>query len=165
VTLRLEPWDESGLQLLRDCHSPEMTAYLGGPESDEKLLDRQRRYLSYTGNGAWALRIVVDGETVGSVNYWEDDEDYEMGWAVAQRYQGRGFATQGVALALACAAASATRGRVRANPSVDNAASNAVARRAGFINLGPHSIEYPPGQFMLANEWVFDLDKLQHGTN
>jgi hypothetical protein len=40
MTLKLEPWDRSGLQLLRDCNTPAMTEFLGGPESDEKLLDR-----------------------------------------------------------------------------------------------------------------------------
>lgn len=163
-TLHLEPWDDSGLQLLRDCNSPEMTEYLGGPESEEKLLDRHRRYLTYTGNGAWSFRIVFEGDNVGSVNYWDDDDNYEMGWAIAPLYQGLGFAKEAVALALAHAA-TGSHSTVHAMPHIDNAASNAVARSAGFVNLGQRRIEYPVGHFMIANDWVFDLRQLQGRSN
>jgi hypothetical protein len=43
--VRLEPWAEGDLPLLRKLlGDPEMTKYLGGPESEEKLAERQGRY-------------------------------------------------------------------------------------------------------------------------
>jgi RimJ/RimL family protein N-acetyltransferase len=165
VSFELEPWNDSGLELLRLCNSPEMTEYLGGPESEDKLLDRQRRYLGYTGTGAWAFRVVFDGENVGSVNYWDDEEHYEMGWAIAPPYQRLGFAKDAVVLALAHAAATRGHTTVHALPHVDNAASNAVASSVGFVNLGQRRIEYPVGHFMMANDWVYDLAKLQSSAN
>ena len=41
--VHLEPWTAGDLALL---DAPEMMEHLGGPESPEKLADRQRRYES-----------------------------------------------------------------------------------------------------------------------
>ena len=43
--VRLEAWAEGDLPLLRKLMGdPEMTRYLGGPETEEKLAKRQARY-------------------------------------------------------------------------------------------------------------------------
>lgn len=165
--LTLETWDESGLEILELCNLPEMTLYLGGPESAEKLADRHRRYLNFTSTGrdAWPMRVVVDGQTVGSVGYWDDEDAFEMGWAIATEHQGQGFALAAVTLALDHAAANGLHASMTANPGVTNGASNAVARKAGFRLTGEHEIEYPPGSFMLANCWKYDLTQREHGSN
>ncbi len=54
---------------------------------------------------------------------------------------------------------------VHATPGVHNAASNAVARKAGFTLVKEHEIEYPPGGFMLANDWAYDLAKGEGGAH
>jgi RimJ/RimL family protein N-acetyltransferase len=48
---------------------------------------------------------------------------------------------------------------MRAFPSVDNGASNAICRKLGFELLGELEFEYPPGhgRVMLTNDWRFDL--------
>ena len=46
---------------------------------------------------------------------------------------------------------------VHAFPSVDNAPSNAVCRKTGFVLLGDYEFEYPPGSFMRCNDWRLDL--------
>ena len=167
MPLALEPWDESGWELLERCNTPEMTVYLGGPESAVKLADRHRRYLNFaeTGRDAWPQRVLLDGEAVGSIGYWDDETAFEMGWAIVPEHQGRGLATAGVKLALAHAAANGLHDSVTANPGVANLASNAVARSAGFLLEKQHEIEYPIGTLMLANLWRYDLTQRKSGTN
>ena len=47
------------LSLLRQANTPEMTAHLGGPETEDKLLDRNRRYLQRDDPGAGQMFAVV----------------------------------------------------------------------------------------------------------
>ncbi|MFD0690165.1 hypothetical protein [Actinomadura fibrosa] len=42
MDVRIEPWAERDLELLRRVNIPEMKAHLGGPESDEQVLGRHR---------------------------------------------------------------------------------------------------------------------------
>lgn len=158
--LELAPWSEDSLDLLRRCNTPEMTVYLGGPETEQKLVSRHVRYLGYLQDDpvvAWPLRVMVDGVAVGSLNYWKTADGYEMGWAIAPERHGRGYARAAVLAGLEHARAQGLAGRFHATPSIDNAASNGVARSAGFILLRQLDIEYPPGHTMRANEWVLDL--------
>jgi hypothetical protein len=49
-----------------------MTRYLGGPETDEKLLDRQAKYERTAEAGSGRMFKIIDvaaGEAVGSVGY------------------------------------------------------------------------------------------------
>ncbi|MFE7403490.1 GNAT family N-acetyltransferase, partial [Streptomyces sp. NPDC057557] len=46
---------------------------------------------------------------------------------------------------------------LHAYPSVDNGASNAVCRKAGFTLIGTCDFEYPPGNVLLTNDWQLDL--------
>ena len=90
MTVRLEQWGEDDLWLLEALMGdPEMTEHLGGPESPEKLRERQARYLR-TGS---MFKIVDEetGEAVGSVGFWEKDwqgeQIYETGWMVLKAHQ------------------------------------------------------------------------------
>ena len=162
MTLELKPWTEDAYELLKLANSPGMTEHLGGPESPEKLLDRQQRYLRYSAEGtyAWVFQLVIDGVPVGSVNYWEDEDFYEMGWAISPQFHGLGYATAGVLAALQHAKANGTRPRVRAVPRVTNLGSNGVARKAGFALVDTRPMEYPAGVFELSNVWEFNLSRL-----
>ena len=162
--VRLEPWSEDDLDLLRRTNAPEMMEHLGGPESEEQLLARHQRYLDGAGP-SWMFRIVLlpEEEVVGSVGYWKrywrEQTVYEIGWSVLPPFQGRG-----IAVAAAGAAAERTRadGRhryVHAFPSVDNPASNAVCKRLGFEFLAEYDLEYPPGHTMRCNDWRLDLGR------
>src|SRR5215471_11335746 len=97
--IRLEPWTPGDLSLLRQANTPEMTAHLGGPETEDKLLDRHRRYLQGDDPGAGQMFAVVleDGQRVGIIGYWErtwhDELVYETGWSVVPAFAGRGIAT------------------------------------------------------------------------
>src|SRR5947208_1886904 len=97
--IRLEPWTQADLSLLRQANTPEMMAHLGGPETEDKLLDRHRRYLQRDDPGAGQMFAVVleDGQRVGIIGYWErtwrDELVYETGWSVMPAFHGRGIAT------------------------------------------------------------------------
>jgi RimJ/RimL family protein N-acetyltransferase len=154
----LEPWGDGHLDLLRGLNTPEMTAHLGGPESDEQLVARDEKYvrLSALPEGG-TLVILVDGEPAGDVMYWNSGDDWEMGWGVLPAFQRRGVATSAVLLALDAARAERRFRYVHAVPRVSNDASNAVCRKAGFILAGSKDMEYPPGQWSPSNDWVYDL--------
>ena len=74
---RIEPWGEGDLPLLeRLLGDPAMMEHLGGPESPEKIAQRQERYIGLQGEGPDRMFKIVEaatGESVGSVGYWERD--------------------------------------------------------------------------------------------
>ena len=93
---RIEPWGEGDLPLLeRLLGDPAMMEHLGGPESPEKIAERQERYIGLDGEGPDKMFKIVEaatGESVGSVGYWERDwlggQVYETGLVGAPRVPG-----------------------------------------------------------------------------
>jgi RimJ/RimL family protein N-acetyltransferase len=161
----LEPWADGDLPLLRRLlGDPEMTEHIGGPETEEQLVERQQRFEQLADSGTGRMfKIVEDasGEAVGSVGYWERPwrgrDVWETGWFVLPEFQGRGLAAAGTALAVETARAEARHRYVHAFPSVDNAPSNAICRKLGFELLEECDFEYPKGHFMRCNDWRLDL--------
>lgn len=165
IGVRIEPWGTGDLALLEKLMGdPVMMEHLGGPESHEKILDRQSRYEALTDPSETQMyRIVVaaTGEAVGSVGYWErewrGDVVYEAGWSVLPAFQGRGIAGAATALVVAKVRAAGKHRYLHAFPSVDNPPSNALCRKLGFTLLGACEFEYPPGHIMRCNDWRLDL--------
>jgi RimJ/RimL family protein N-acetyltransferase len=163
--VRLEAWGEDDLPLLEKLMGdPAMTEHLGGPESPEKIAERQARYEDVTDTGNGRMFKIVDeatGEAVGSVGYWErewrGEQVYETGWSVLPTFQGRGIAGAATAQAIEKARAENKHRFLHAFPSVDNAPSNAICRKLGFTLLEAREFEYPPGNFMRCNDWRLDL--------
>ena len=163
MSVRLEAWGEGDLLLLRRLMGdPAMTEHLGGPETPEKLRERQGRYESLEG-GERMFKIVdeASGEPAGSVGYWEkdwhDEQIYEVGWMVAPEFQGRGIAVAATAQAIERAKRDDKHRFMHAFPSVDNAPSNAICRKLGFELLEACEFEFPKGHFMTCNDWRLDL--------
>ena len=161
ATVRLEPWGKGDLQLLeRLLGNPAMTEHIGGPETPEKIAERQTRF-QRPGSGVFKIVDDTTGEALGSVGFWErtwrDEQVYEMGWSVLPAAQGRGVATAGTALAIAVARAEAEHRYVHAFPSVENEPSNAICRKLGFTLVEACEFEYPPGNLMRCNDWRLDL--------
>ena len=158
--LELRPYAEGDLWLLERLNSPETTDHLGGPETPERLRDRYRRYVNPPAGEAM-FAVLLDGEVVGSIGYWEKDwqgaKVFETGWGVLPEHQGRGIATRAALAVIEKARAEHTRRYLHAFPSVDHPASNAICRKAGFTLLGAVDFEYPPGRPMRCNDWRFDL--------
>ncbi|MGV9263467.1 GNAT family N-acetyltransferase [Kitasatospora sp. NPDC003701] len=162
--LRIEPWTDADLALLRRINTPEMKKHVGGPESEEQLLARHRRYLDFVPSGLGRMyRIVLlpGGEPVSTVGYgtrtWQGATVHEMGWNVLPPHQGRGIAVAATRAAVAAARAEARHRHLHAFPDVANPASNAVCRKAGFTLLGETDFEFPPGRPMRSNDWRVDL--------
>lgn len=158
----LETWSSGDLDILERCNTPEEKRHIGGPETPEKLADRQRRYLESTVAGQTRMfRISLDGLGAGSIGYWEkvwrDERVYETGWAVVPELQGRGLAGAATGLLIAVLRGEALHRYLHAFPSPDNPASNAICRKLGFVLMGEHDFEYPPGRLMRSNDWRFDL--------
>lgn len=160
--VELLPWDDSGLALLRAMNAPEPMQHLGGPESEEKLLDRQSRYLTYHRPGMGEmLLIAADGETVGSIGYWETERDgspaYETGWGILPSRQGRGLGAGATRLLLDRLRPIALHRYVFAFPTPENPGSNGICRKLGFELLGVEEAEYPKGVWAPHNVWRLDL--------
>jgi RimJ/RimL family protein N-acetyltransferase len=171
--VRLVPWTEEDFPLLVRLNAPEMTEHLGGPESEENLEKRHKRYVAAASSGivrdpdrtypAYIFKVVLepDGMAVGSVNFWnrewKGEEVYEIGWGVLPEYQGRGIASAAVADAIELARATKRKQAVHAFPSVENPPSNGICRRLGFVLLGATQFEYPKGHWMLCNDWRLAL--------
>lgn len=135
-----------------------MTEHVGGPESADKIADRQARYQV---PGSRQYRIVVDGEDAGWVGYWErewlGEKVWETGWSVLPGFQGRGVASEATHKLIEIARTETTLRYVHAYPSVDNAPSNAICRKVGFELMGDFDFEYPKGNIMRCNDWRYDL--------
>ncbi|MEU6254120.1 GNAT family N-acetyltransferase [Streptomyces sp. NPDC047043] len=159
--VRLEPWGEGDFWLLQRTNSPEMTAHLGGPESEEKLVARHGRYLELAAGQMYRVVLAGSGETVGSVGFWEREwrggTVWETGWGVLPEFQGRGLAVAAAGGVINAARAAGGHQYLHAFPGADHAASNSVCRRAGFTLLGPVDFEYPKGHWMTSNDWRVDL--------
>ena len=159
--VRLVPWGEGdGPLLVRLVGDPAMMEHLGGPESPEKIAERQARYVRMA-SGVYRLVDDATGAGVGWVGFWDSswrgEPIYEMGWAVLPAFQGRGIATAAAAQAVVLAMAEGEYRALHAFPSVDNAASNAVCRKLGFTLVETCDGEYPLGSFIRINDWRLDL--------
>src|SRR5262245_41209242 len=135
-------------------------SHLGGPETDEKIAERNARYAQ---PGSRMFKVVDEetGEAVGSVGYWEREwrggQVWETGWFVLPAFQGRGIATAATRLVIERARAEGTHRFLHAFPSVENPPSNAICHKAGFELVEECEFEYPKGSWMRCNDWRLDL--------
>jgi RimJ/RimL family protein N-acetyltransferase len=161
--IRLKAWTQADLGLLQQANTPEMTEHLGGPETEDQLLDRHHRYLQLKdpGTGQMLAVILPDGQPAGIIGYWErpwlHEQVYETGWHVLPGLHGRGIATAAARAVAALARTHRRHPHLHAFPATDHPASNAVCRKAGFALLGETDIEYPPGSYMRCNNWRLEL--------
>jgi RimJ/RimL family protein N-acetyltransferase len=159
----LEPWGSGDLPLLeRLMGDPRMTEHLGGPESPDKLRERQGRYERLEhGDRMFKIVETESGAGVGSVGFWtrewRERQVYEIGWMVVPECQGRGIAVAATAQAIQRAKSDDKHGLMHAFPNVDNAPSNAICRKLGFELLQACEFEFPKGHLMRCNDWRLDL--------
>ena len=92
--LRLRPWSTRDADLLRAANTPEMTAYINGPETEEQVEDRHARYLRYEQTGEARVFVIEDAEDrrLGSIGCWSTEWRGELalesGWFVLPEIMG-----------------------------------------------------------------------------
>ena len=158
--VRLRVYGDGDLGLLLGLlGDDEAMCYLGGALSDGDICARHDRYL-HPAAGDHLFVIEADGEPAGWIGLWdgEDDDTCEAGWHVLRPLQGRRIASAALAVLLDMAVRLGRCRYVDAHPSVDNAASNALCRSAGFEALGEVVVEFPKGRPMRATHWRYDMD-------
>lgn len=111
-----------------------------GDEFFEHFTERHDTLLAdqLAGAGAYHVLVAEDGSVVGRFNLiFGDEASAELGYRVAQRAAGRGVAT--AVVQELCGLASTQYGlrRIRAATSLQNAASQKVLTKAGFLRAGP----------------------------
>lgn len=162
--MRIEPWGVDDLPVLERANTPEMTEFVGGPESAEAIAARHAKYLRGRETGENRMfTIRADGAAVGGVGLWpidwRDEPAYETGWNVDPGHQGRGIASAAMRLLIDDARAHREPGRhlLLAFPMTVNAPSNALCRRLGFELRGEQGFEGRGGATILVNAWAIDL--------
>lgn len=141
------------LKLLHAGHAPAVLAFElanrayfaasipdRGDEFFDRFTDRHNAALAEQEVGVCAFYTLVaeDGSVLGRFNLYDlEDGTARLGYRVAERVAGRGVATATVQEL--CRTATAMHGlrTLRAATSHDNAASQKVLTKAGFVPVGP----------------------------
>ncbi len=159
--VRLRRWTDVDFPILAQSNAPEMTRFLGGPESDAAVARRHERYLRGWDVGLPRMFAIVDdaGVALGSIGWWEatwrDHAVYETGWTVFEHAQRRGVATAALALVVSDVREHGERRLLMACPAVDNVASNALCRAGGFT-VAETREDTIRGATLTLNFWTLD---------
>lgn len=128
---------------------PAVMSELGGARPKEELAAAHRKRLLPMPDGDhWWFKIVPEpsGPPAGQIGIWEsrwqDAAVYEVGWMLLPAYQGRGLASEALAVLLDRARAASRFDSIHAFPGVSNGPSNALCRKSGFQLLGESEVEF-----------------------
>lgn len=111
-----------------------------GEEFFDQFTDRHSALLARqeAGVGAFYVLVAEDGSVLGRFNLvFVEDGTADLGYRVAQHVAGRGMATATVRELCRLAAARHGLRTLRAATARDNAASQKVLTKAGFVPVGP----------------------------
>ena len=111
-----------------------------GDEFYDQFADRHGAMLAEqeAGAGAYYVLVADDGSVLGRFNlFFTSDGTANVGYRVAEHVAGRGVATATVRELCQLAAARHGLRTLRAATSLQNAASQKVLTKAGFVPVGP----------------------------
>jgi ribosomal-protein-alanine N-acetyltransferase len=114
-----------------------------GDEFFDQFPDRHSAMLAEQEAGVCAFYVLVadDGSVLGRFSLYDiEDSTARLGYRVAQQVAGRGVATTTVRELCRIAAARHGLRTLRAATSRDNAASQKVLTKAGFVPVGPATL-------------------------
>jgi RimJ/RimL family protein N-acetyltransferase len=160
----LVPYDEGDLWLTEALEmDPEVMRELGGPRPKEELATVHERRATGTIDGeVWWLKIIPGSgdEPAGTIGIWatefEGTDVYETGWMLLPAYQGRGIASEALAMLLDRARTSGRFDSIHAFPGVSNGPSNALCRKFGFELVGESEVKFRDRPLRV-NHWVLVL--------
>jgi RimJ/RimL family protein N-acetyltransferase len=161
--VELVPYGDEHRPLTEELETdPEVMRELGGPISAERFADvHERRVAGVGARELWYFVIVAEpgGPGVGTIGVWEKELDgsivHETGWMVLPAYQGRGFASEALAMLIERVRADGRYPSMHAFPPVTNAPSNALCRKFGFELVGERDFVYA-GRTLRCNHWALD---------
>jgi [ribosomal protein S5]-alanine N-acetyltransferase len=111
-----------------------------GDEFFDQFTERHRALLAEheAGTGAFYVLVAEDGPVLGRFNLYDfKDGTAKLGYRVAEHVAGRGVATATVRELCELTAARHGLRTLRAATARDNAASQKVLTKAGFVPVGP----------------------------
>ena len=126
----------------------------GGEEAVVALLTRYAEAQAASGLSSWAVVERDSGQIVGDAGFgiFEPPGDVELGYTLARRFWGRGYATEAARACLVAGLAHLDAPRIIAAVDAHNAASMRVAERIGMTRAEeliahrrPHVIFAAPG--------------------
>jgi [ribosomal protein S5]-alanine N-acetyltransferase len=135
LTIRKFDPDEDADALFEVYGDPEVMRLIpGGAFPDLKAV--RARLEQYAGReiGMWAIVLREIGRPIGDVgfNIFRQTGDVEIGWTLARRSWGRGYATEAAGACLTAGLTDLDVPRIIAIVDADNAASLRVAERIGM---------------------------------
>ena len=135
IKIRLRNYSEKDLNVLeRLVGDPKMMEHLGGPETEEKILERHKRYCD--DKGCYIIIQEDNNESFGWIGYWErtwkNNQVWETGWSVLPEYQGRGIATKAIKQLIQIIKRERKFSDIHAFPGVENMPSNAICKKMGL---------------------------------
>jgi len=119
-------------------------------EEADAMLERLRTMIEETGLGFYALEEKESGEPVGfcgigpaSISPVMPEETIEIGWRLATRYWGKGYATEAAQAVLKYAFEDRRLDAVLSFAVAENTRSTAVMRRIGLRRLAILDFDHP----------------------
>jgi len=161
MRLRLYADEDRWLAEAMEC-DPVVMAHLGGPLSPADIPPIHARRIVHSDDDVGYFVIIPDEATgpIGTVGIWRLELDgetvHEVGWMLLPAFQGRGIASQALAMVLDLAKADTRVDAVHAFPNIENPASNAICRKLGFELLGERDGGYGGHRFR-TNHWRLDM--------
>jgi RimJ/RimL family protein N-acetyltransferase len=158
--VELVPYGDGDFALTQalEC-DPEVMRDLGGVVDPADLVDVHRRRAH---EEDWYFKIAPEegGPPAGTIGIWDSEWEgapiHEVGWMVLPAFQGRGIATRALELLIQRARAEPRFEHIHAFPSTQNAPSNALCRRFGFVLTGVEDFEFRKST-LHCNHWELDL--------
>ena len=128
---------------------PEVTKYLRwstheSVEETKKWLQDQNKKKDETASHVWGLEIKESGQLIGSIGVVHEDDEpgrAEVGYCIGKAYWGQGYTTEALKCMIQYLSNEAGVKHFAAKHAVDNPASGAVMRHAGFKYVGDGTAE------------------------
>jgi RimJ/RimL family protein N-acetyltransferase len=122
---------------------PEIARYIGKPLTEEECWTKFLRYVGHwalMGFGYWVVEEKATGDFVGEIGFADYKRELEpslkgvpeIGWVLASRVHGKGYATEAVRAAIAWGDAHFVPARTACLINPENLASVRVALKCGY---------------------------------
>ena len=153
--LVLRDWSEADIApFIAHTNTTAVMRWLGGPLPEADIPDRLRarimRWHGERGFTFWAVERKADKALLGFCGIKIADDAgspveglYEIGWRLREDAWGQGYATEAARAVMADGFQRLTLPRILAYTSTDNARSQAVMARLGFVRRPALDFEHP----------------------